>query len=64
MTNGTGTKPGWTTSEAWGTVVFVLAMVVAGLQASDADWALKLASIIAAGLSAAGYAISRGLAKK
>lgn len=58
------TKPGWTTTEWWGTIVFVLTMVVAALQASDADWALKLASIIAAGLSAAGYAISRGLAKK
>ena len=56
-------RPGWTTTEWWATVTFVLAMVVAGLQASDADWALKLASIIAAALSAAGYAISRGLAK-
>jgi len=59
-----GTKPGWTTSEAWITVTFVLAMVVAGLQAAEADWALRLASIIAAAMSAAGYAISRGLAKK
>ena len=58
-----GMKPGWTTSEIWITITFILTMVVAALQASDADWAIKLASMIAAGLSAAGYAISRGMAK-
>ena len=58
------TKPGWTTTEFWKSAVFIAVMVIAALQASEADWALKAAAILGAAISAAGYGISRGLAKK
>ena len=60
----TETKPGWTTTEFWKSAVFIAVMVIAALQASEADWALKAAAILGAAISAAGYGISRGLAKK
>lgn len=58
-----GAKPGWMSTEAWATAVIILTAIVAMLDAFGSDWSIKLASVLAAGLAAAGYAISRGLAK-
>ncbi|MBN2490850.1 MAG: hypothetical protein JXQ29_08380 [Planctomycetes bacterium] len=56
-------KPGWLSSEWFATAAVIVTMVVAMLDAFGTDWAVKFASILAAGLAAGGYAISRGIAK-
>jgi hypothetical protein len=59
-------KPGWTTSEWWLTVVFVAAMVVAGIGAlglAPDHWLVKIGAFVSAALAVAGYQASRARAK-
>ena len=56
--------PSYKTSEFWGHVaVTVLALVIAsGIIPTSGLWA-QIAALVMAGLSSAGYSVSRGLAK-
>ncbi len=58
-------KPGYKTTEFWITIVltFVGAMMASGGIPEDVIWGKLAGALLAAG-SAAGYSVSRGLAKK
>jgi len=59
-------KPGWTISEGWLTVVFVGAMVVAGIDALGLEpdhWLVEVGAFVAAALAVAGYQTSRSRVK-
>ena len=60
-------KAGWRTTEFWITVVVALGSLIWGaglLDPEGAGTANKVFGLVVAGLSAVGYTISRGLAKK
>jgi hypothetical protein len=58
--NTTPLKPGYQTTEFWGTIVFHLANLTLFLLGTiDADWA-----VTASGVVQSVYSIARGLAKK
>ena len=60
-------KAGWRTTEFWITVVVALGSLIWGaglLDPEGAGTANKVFGLVVSGLSAVGYTISRGLAKK
>ena len=60
-------KPGYLTTEFWITVVVALSSLLWGAGALDpegAGTANKVFGLLVSGLSAVGYTVSRGLAKK
>ena len=60
-------KPGYLTTEFWITVVVALGSLLWGagiLDPEGAGTANKVFGLVVSGLSAVGYTISRGLAKK
>ena len=60
-------KAGWRTTEFWITVVVALGSLLWGaglLDPEGAGTANKVFGLVVSGLSAVGYTISRGLAKK
>ena len=60
-------KPGWKTTEFWITVMVALGSLLWGaglLDPEGAGTANKVFGLVVSGLSAVGYTISRGLAKK
>lgn len=57
-------KPGYKTTEAWLTLASqLLGWMYASGVIGDAGTAAKVAALAAAGLSALGYSVSRGMAK-
>ncbi len=60
-------KPGWKTTEFWITVVVALGSLLWGaglLDPAGSGTANSVFGLVVSGLSAVGYTISRGLAKK
>ena len=60
-------KSGWRTTEFWVTVVVALGSLLWGANVLDpegAGTANKVFGLVVSGLSAVGYTISRGLAKR
>ena len=60
-------KAGWRTTEFWITVIVALGSLLWGaglLDPEGAGTANKVFGLVVSGLSAVGYTISRGLAKK
>ena len=60
-------KPGWKTTEFWLTVCVVLGSLLWGAGVLDPEGvgtANKVFGLVVSGLSAIGYTVSRGLAKK
>jgi len=57
-------KSGWKTTEFWMTAIFILASsaVSSGIF-GESSTTTKFLSLIAAGIAAAGYSVSRGVAK-